>query len=41
MGYSGKTLLQMMKKYGPLGHGDNDPVAYAASLAKALGIKVR
>lgn len=38
LGYAGKTLLQMMKKYAPLGHGDNDPAAYAASLAKALGI---
>jgi len=38
--YSGKTIGSAIAKYAPVGDGSNDPVAYANSVAAALGVPV-
>lgn len=34
----GKTLRQAIHRYAPEGHGNNDPQAYTAHVARAVGI---
>lgn len=34
----GKTLRQAIHRYAPRGHGSNDPEAYTAHVARAVGI---
>lgn len=38
--YSGKTIGSAIAKYAPVGDGSNDPIAYANSVAAALGVPV-
>ncbi len=37
-GYGETTLLGVLSRYAPKGHGKNDPEAYAATVGNALGI---
>lgn len=37
-GYGENTLLGIVSRYAPKGHGDNDPEAYAQALGTALGV---
>jgi hypothetical protein len=33
------TLIKLFNMYAPKGHGGNDPIAYANSVAKQIGVK--
>lgn len=36
--YGENTLLGILSRYAPRGHGDNDPEAYAATVGQSLGV---